>query len=1126
MGEEYDDEENPETAAPRGAMAALHKTGDQSDLFALLGSLGSQGARGGNAMNRNPIPRGRAAESVDWLTELFKFLPPTPSSIGVSSVRVPLTLVFKHSKAHTWYMSGKRAGVMESVPSGDTEEIISRYVNQATVNAASLGLEDQIDVIALYAWTQKSSDKSSGQRSRTRIEYFDEGLLRDFMKFRPTKPDGVLQLFAIPTGSKSTCVRARYVGGRVQVETRTNVNYITDTKRTLLERAATFDGDEHVSRVGNVPASSALFGAVSRQLRDMLSHVDTCLGESYSVGEATAFFRVHSDSQLYLLYMPSLVLCSQATGSAIHPETQPLSPRVAKPQLAYAGSLPKDYFRCPCCGTVVAASERAQVPFPMMLLHIEALDSADGVMDGDSAALRAIAQTLDKVSRNPQYYAALYRAAAKANPMDNTLHLLRTCGYPGGDLELDDRLENPAELICFRLLQLAVSGGTKKEPGLQLSIAHYKWVRDNKPKILRRIKCFVCTDCSLGVSNSAFDNQAKAFSQVGPGGAVEESDLKPIASAQSILERLKGSSGASGGDSQLREVEELLEPAPSLVDNAMRKTMSLPLLKPKLDRTKAAASRPWRHRGEELVSEAPRFAPIGSLKGEMPTPDPRYLPFLQAKLDETKRRQRREMLRAGVSAAPIMYMDDDDDDAGGVFMTSSASMPQMGMRPLGGKPPRRLPSMSNPGGGEISEVVRDHVDAIGGLGDDQAALDAKIGALHARMAKLEGSMGRPRKAVRRRATIAQQMAMGDKKLAKVIQEIRSAILANMPKVIELFRTFDVNGDGLVSRIEFRQVLPILDLPKYGNGEMDALFEAIDSDKSGFIELAELNKLLRKGADIELASSLQVGAKGAIAVTAANKHALRTEAHEGELRGPAREATVAAMRMMLHENAQRAIDMFRALDKNGDGTVSKSEFRAALPLLGFDAAKMDLIDDLYNELDDNGNGLLDHSELEKALRRDDIVLADNLQAGAVAFDVDVQQRFDVRKSARDGTLVAPLITDYKVDDLKQALINSASRVLDMFRAFDADNNGQVSKSELRAALPLLGFDASNTAIIDGLFDSIDVDKSGTIEYAELGAKLRGRDDIVLDEELREGAVKFDREAKNKHELRRVERPELA
>ena len=43
-------------------------------------------------MNRNPLPRGRSVESVDWLTELFKFLPPTTGSHGVPIVRVPLTL--------------------------------------------------------------------------------------------------------------------------------------------------------------------------------------------------------------------------------------------------------------------------------------------------------------------------------------------------------------------------------------------------------------------------------------------------------------------------------------------------------------------------------------------------------------------------------------------------------------------------------------------------------------------------------------------------------------------------------------------------------------------------------------------------------------------------------------------------------------------------------------------------------------------------------------------------------------------------------------------------------------------------------------------------------------------------
>lgn len=88
--------------------------------------------------------------------------------------------------------------------------------------------------------------------------------------------------------------------------------------------------------------------------------------------------------------------------------------------------------------------------------------------------------TLDKVSRNPEYYARLYRAVAKANPTKNPVELLHSCkdangkGYLDhrleliadgkGDLELDDELESPAEKICFRLLQLAVCLGPKLEP--------------------------------------------------------------------------------------------------------------------------------------------------------------------------------------------------------------------------------------------------------------------------------------------------------------------------------------------------------------------------------------------------------------------------------------------------------------------------------------------------------------------------------------------------------------------------------------------------------------------------------------------------------------------------------------
>ena len=56
------------------------------------------------------------------------------------------------------------------------------------------------------------------------------------------------------------------------------------------------------------------------------------------------------------------------------------------------------------------------------------------------------------------------------------------------------------------------------------------------------------------------------------------------------------------------------------------------------------------------------------------------------------------------------------------------------------------------------------------------------------------------------------------------------------------------------------------------------------------------------------------------------------------------------------------------------------------------------------------------------------------------------------------------------------------MVDLFREWDADKNGQVSKAEFRKAMPLLGFDAPRREV-DALFDSWDPDGSGTIAYAE-------------------------------------------
>ena len=66
---------------------------------------------------------------------------------------------------------------------------------------------------------------------------------------------------------------------------------------------------------------------------------------------------------------------------------------------------------------------------------------------------------------------------------------------------------------------------------------------------------------------------------------------------------------------------------------------------------------------------------------------------------------------------------------------------------------------------------------------------------------------------------------------------------------------------------------------------------------------------------------------------------------------------------------RVVDLFRDLDLNEDGTVSKREFRKALPLLGFSlptASRRD-IDLLFEEFDANGDGQIKYDKLRGRLR---------------------------------------------------------------------------------------------------------------------------------------------------------------
>jgi hypothetical protein len=64
------------------------------------------------------------------------------------------------------------------------------------------------------------------------------------------------------------------------------------------------------------------------------------------------------------------------------------------------------------------------------------------------------------------------------------------------------------------------------------------------------------------------------------------------------------------------------------------------------------------------------------------------------------------------------------------------------------------------------------------------------------------------------------------------------------RVIDMFREWDENGDGTVSKAEFQRAMPMLGLHA-PREEVGLLFDSWDPDGSGLLEIAELTRILKR-----------------------------------------------------------------------------------------------------------------------------------------------------------------------------------------------------------------------------------------------------------------------------------------
>ena len=159
-------------------------------------------------------------------------------------------------------------------------------------------------------------------------------------------------------------------------------------------------------------------------------------------------------------------------------------------------------------------------------------------------------------------------------------------------------------------------------------------------------------------------------------------------------------------------------------------------------------------------------------------------------------------------------------------------------------------------------------------------------------------------------------------------------------------------------------------------------------------------------------------------------------------------------------------------------------------------------------DVNSDGRLDFDEFCGLVR-----------AREVGFhsETALRQRFAALDADGSGLVE---MNEYLAFSLRDALVRSSQRVMDLFRQWDTDGSGEISKKEFRKAVRIMGFDATRD-MVDALFAQFDADTSGRISYRELNRALRHGAGSILDATAQPvsgptgGVAKRDRQGWSQH-----------
>merc|ERR1719204_1459240 len=203
------------------------------------------------------------------------------------------------------------------------------------------------------------------------------------------------------------------------------------------------------------------------------------------------------------------------------------------------------------------------------------------------------------------------------------------------------------------------------------------------------------------------------------------------------------------------------------------------------------------------------------------------------------------------------------------------------------------------------------------------------------------------------------------------------------------------------------------------------------------------------------------------------------------------------------------EAFNKFDKDSSGELGKWEFTQAWVWLGLKGTEQE-IDDAFKSVDSNKSGLIDLSEFITAIESERLMelnlkgLFDKL---SIQYATD-QQKFEAFQATMTRRRLLKQQMEQKMQETVAKIIERLQTISDVtvppkdaeqervyntlkdtFNAFDKDGSAQLGFPEYVESWKFLDRPGSD-ADIKKAFDSVDIDKSGLIEWSEFAFSLMG------------------------------------